>query len=268
MARSADEPGGSRSSTTRTKRKVRKHSERFLDELHNASRVTFVSHIHPDPDALGSMMGLAYLVETCLCKPTRITRDGPIGRAENRTMIDLLGLELEPVESLTWDPDEAIVMVDSQPKTGRHTGTDELPIAAVIDHHETPGQLKGVRFVDVRRNAGATCSLVAKYLKEQKANPPKVVATALLYGVETETAGYPREASAIDDEAMMYLYPLADKNILAQIRNARLPICHFETLLFALQNTFVYDRLIISWVNDLIQPDLAAEVCDFLIRFE
>ncbi len=268
MARSADDPGGSRSTAVTKKRRSRKHSDRFLDGLHDASRVTFVSHVHPDPDALGSMLGLAHLVETCLCKPTRLTRDGLVGRAENRAMIDLLGLELEPVESLKWDADEAVVMVDSQPKTGRHSFSDDVNISAVIDHHETPGGLKGVPFVDVRRNAGATCSLVAKYLKEQKVALPKEVATALMYGIETETSGYPREASAIDDEATLYLYPKADKDVLARMRNARLPLCHFETLLLGLQNTFVYDRLIISWVSELPQPDLAAEVCDFLIRFE
>src|SRR5438105_167658 len=121
MARSADDPGSSRSTAVTTKRRLRKHSDRFLDGLHDASRVTFVSHVHPDPDALGSMLGLAHLVETCLCKPTRITRDGPIGRAENRAMVETLGLELESVESIAWDPEEAVVMVDSQPKTGRHS---------------------------------------------------------------------------------------------------------------------------------------------------
>src|SRR5262249_11861287 len=35
-----------------------------------------------------------------------------------------------------------------------------------------------------------------------------------------------------------------------------------------LQSSFIYDRLIISWVNELPQPELAAEVVDFLIRFE
>jgi hypothetical protein len=39
-------------------------------------------------------------------------------------------------------------------------------------------------------------------------------------------------------------------------------------LLQALQSSFIYDRLIISWVNELPQPELAAEVVDFLIRFE
>ena len=39
-------------------------------------------------------------------------------------------------------------------------------------------------------------------------------------------------------------------------------------LLQALQSSFIYDRLIISWVNDLPQPEQAAEVVDFMIRFE
>src|SRR5437899_12281944 len=80
-----------------------RHSDRFLAGLENTSRVTFVSHVHPDPDSLGSMMGLAHLVESCLGKPTRLTRDGPISRAENKTMLDLLRLALLKVEDLTWD---------------------------------------------------------------------------------------------------------------------------------------------------------------------
>jgi nanoRNase/pAp phosphatase (c-di-AMP/oligoRNAs hydrolase) len=94
------------------------------------------------------------------------------------------------------------------------------------------------------------------------------VATALYYGIETEVSGYPREAGPLDDTALLHLYPLADKDRLARIRNARLPQSHFECILHALQSSFIYDRLIISWVNELPQPELAAEVVDFLIRFE
>src|SRR5260370_35010536 len=98
-----------------------RRSERFLDGLRDARSVTFITHVHPDPDGLGSMMGLAHLVETCLDKPTRLTRDGVISRAENRAMVELLDLELSPIDKLTWDdPGEAVVMFDSHPKTGRH----------------------------------------------------------------------------------------------------------------------------------------------------
>jgi nanoRNase/pAp phosphatase (c-di-AMP/oligoRNAs hydrolase) len=262
--RSAEDPGGNGALTTLTRRR----SDRFLAGLSEASRVTLVSHVHPDPDSLGSMLGLAHLVETCLHLPTRLTRDGLISRAENRTMVEELGLELVPIEDCGWQLDEAIIMVDSQPNTGRHTLDSELPLYAVIDHHETPGDLDDVPFVDVRRGLGATCSIVTSYLIEQGVTLPMPVATALLYGTEVELNGTPREASPLDDRALNLLYPLADKDMLARIRNARLPHSYFECILRALQSSFIYDRLIISWVDDLAEPELAAEVADFLIRYE
>src|SRR4051812_48129691 len=103
MARSADEPGGSkRPQATFAVSRPERFSDRFLAGLRSASRVTFVSHVQPDPDSLGSMLGLAHLVESCLCIPTRLTRDGLVSRAENRAMIDLLEVELEPIESVSW----------------------------------------------------------------------------------------------------------------------------------------------------------------------
>ena len=76
MARtSAVSDEGSCTASTSSRR-----SDRFLKGLEQASRVTFVSHVHPDPDSLGSMMGLSHLVESCLGIPTRLTRDGLISR--------------------------------------------------------------------------------------------------------------------------------------------------------------------------------------------
>lgn len=243
-------------------------SDRFLNGLRRYDRVVLVSHVHPDPDSLGSMLGLAHLVETRLDKPAILTRDGPISRAENRAMVDVLHLDLEPIEEVPWEDGDVVVMVDSQPKTGRHTCDAGAPLYAVIDHHETPGELRGVPFVDVRPNYGATCTVVTEYLADQRVRLSEKVATALLYGIETEVTGFPREASEEDDDALLTLYRAADKDLLAQIRNARLPHSHFECLLQALQSSFVYDRLIVSWVNPLPQPEQAAEVVDFVIRFE
>jgi nanoRNase/pAp phosphatase (c-di-AMP/oligoRNAs hydrolase) len=245
-----------------------RRSDQFLAGLEDTTGVTFISHVHADPDGLGSMLGLAHLVTTCLGKPVRLTRDGLISRAENRAMVDLLQIDLVSVEDVIHQEGEAVVMVDSQPNTGRHNVPPGTPLYAVIDHHDTPGELEDIPFVDVRRGLGATCSIVASYLMEQNIALPPRLATGLLYGIETELSGYPREASALDDSALLYLYPLADKDLLARIRNARLPQSYFECILQALQSSFIYDRLIISWVNELPQPELAAEVVDFLIRFE
>lgn len=252
----------------RNRQTYTRRSDRFLNWLEDSSSVLFVSHVHPDPDSLASMMGLAHLVEACLGKPTRLTRDGLISRAENRAMVKLLEIPLIPVDEVQSVAGEVMVMVDSQPNTGRHTCTLGLPLYAVIDHHDTPGELEDVPFVDVRAGLGAASTVVSTYLMEQEIALPPRLATALFYGIETELNGYPRNATALDDGALQYLYPLADKNLLARIKNARLPQSYFECILQALQSSFTYDRLIISWVNDLPQPELAAEVVDFLIRFE
>src|SRR6516165_106200 len=155
MGRRTAEATVSGSKLTLTRR-----SDRFLAGLSDAAAVTLVSHVQPDPDSLGSMMGLAHLIETVLDKPTRLTRDGLISRAENRAMVELLDIELVSLEDVVWRKRDALVMVDSQPNPGRHSLNPRLPLYAVIDHHDTPGIVHGVPFVDVREGLGATCSVV------------------------------------------------------------------------------------------------------------
>ena len=48
-----------------------RRSDRLLAGLADFKTVTLVSHVHPDPDSLGSMVGLAYLISSCLNKPRR-----------------------------------------------------------------------------------------------------------------------------------------------------------------------------------------------------
>jgi nanoRNase/pAp phosphatase (c-di-AMP/oligoRNAs hydrolase) len=263
MPRESAEIGGQ----TKTSSAVRR-SDRFLAGLSEFSGAIMVSHVHPDPDSLGSMIGLAHLIETCAGIPVQITQDGPICRAENRAMVETLDLNLTPIEKVQWSDHEAVVMVDSQPKTGRHSFNGEANIYAVIDHHQTPGDLDGIPFLDIRRGVGATCSLVTRYLLEQEIGIPEHVATCLFYGIETELSGYPREASVLDDTALQILYPLTDRDAIAKIKNAPLPETFYETLLHALQSSFIYDKLLISWINDLPNPELCSQCVEFLIRHE
>ena len=247
--------------------KTRK-SDRFLAELKTCDRVVFLSHVQPDPDSLGSMLGLAHLVRLRLGKPCLLTQDGLVSRCENRALVDLIPIDLEPLSALEKLPGDAFVMVDSQPGTGRHTTDHGRPMAAVIDHHVTPGNLQGVRYADIRPDFGATCTIVTRYLTEQAASIPASLATALYYGIETELSGYPREATPADDEALNLLFPLASKDLLAQIRNAQLPQSHFECMALALQNAVVCDRFLFTWIDPLRQPEQAAEIVDTLVRFD
>ncbi len=243
-------------------------SERFLSVLEPFDRVVLVSHVNPDPDALASMLGLEALISaTQPGKSVVMTVDGIVARAENQAMVDLLGMRLEPVGNVPIDQKTALVMVDSQPHTGRRASEAATPVA-VLDHHETPGKLEGVGFQDIRPNLGATSTMVTGYLLEQDQSVNKRLATALLYGIESETSGYPREACPADDGALVWLFPRADKDLLARIRHPRLPQNYFATFQHALSNAFLYRDVVVSYCGEVPQPDIIAELADFFIRFD
>ena len=138
----------------------------------------------------------------------------------------------------------------------------------VIDHHDTGGLLDGVLFHDIRASVGRTSTIVTNYLIEKGVAVSPKLATALLYGIESETTGYPREATPLDDTALIWLFPRADKDLLAQIRNPKLPQSHFATFQTALANAFLYDKLVFTWCGCVTQPDIVAEIADFFIRFD
>ncbi len=112
-------------------RRVR--SDRLLAVLEPFERVVAVSHVNPDPDSLASMLGIRELVESRLPgKPVILTVDGMIARAENRAMVELIPVPLTPVGSVAIDRETAVVMVDTQPRTGRRSSESAAP-HVVID---------------------------------------------------------------------------------------------------------------------------------------
>jgi nanoRNase/pAp phosphatase (c-di-AMP/oligoRNAs hydrolase) len=242
--------------------------ERLLSTLEPFQRVVLVSHVNPDPDSLASMLGIQALLESAQPgKPVILTVDGMIARSENRAMVELLPIPLVPVESVALTQETAVVMVDSQPHTGRRFSEAAMP-HVVVDHHDTGGLLAGVLFHDIRASMGATSTIVTNYLIERGVSVTPRLATALLYGIESETTGYPRESTPLDDSALIWLFPRADKDLLAHIRNPKLPQSHFATFQTALANAFIYDKLVVAWCGTVTQPDIIAEIADFFVRFD
>ena len=185
-------------------------SERFLATLAPYDRVVLVSHVNPDPDSLASMLGLRTLLEARQpAKTVVMTVDGMIARAENRAMVDLMPIPLTPIDQMVLTPEDAVVMVDSQPGTGRPRSESAVKPVAVLDHHETGGNAGRVSsFTDIRANLGATSTMVTGYLLEQDIGASTDrLATALIYGIDSEVSGYPRESGPLDDGALVWLYP-------------------------------------------------------------
>ena len=98
----------------------RNRSDRLLEVLAPFSRVVVVSHVNPDPDSLASMLGIEALVHAAQPgKPVILTVNGMIARSENRAMVELIPIRLVPVETVNIDAETAVVMVNTQPHTGR-----------------------------------------------------------------------------------------------------------------------------------------------------
>ncbi len=239
----------------------------LLRSLEGASRILLASHANPDPDALASMLGLKALLDHLTPGRTVLmVLEGMIARAENQSMVQLLQIPLTPLESLTVD-DSAVVLLDTQPRATMPPCRGVRP-RAVIDHHETPGQLADVAFVDIRPGIGATSTIILGYLRESGVPVDARLATALFYGIDSEISGYPREASPVDDEALEWLFSRCDRDLVAEIRNPRLPRSYFATFQYALANAFVYGDVIVCYCGHVPHPDIIAELSDFFIRFD
>jgi nanoRNase/pAp phosphatase (c-di-AMP/oligoRNAs hydrolase) len=139
----------------------------------------------------------------------------------------------------------------------------------IIDHHsDVRSDLDGVPFVDIRAACGATSTILTSYLRAAGLTPDERIATALFYGIKADTWGLARAAGEADVDAYLYLLPLSNTKILAQIEHAQVPLAYFQAFERALERTFIYDDVVVCSLGSMDWPDLAAEMADFLLRWE
>jgi len=67
---------------------------------------------------------------------------------------------------------------------------------------------------------------------------------------------------------MEALYPLANKRMLSQIQQGRVPAGYYQMLSTALLNTCLYDHCLICNIGEIDNPDMIGELADLLLRHE
>ena len=248
--------------------KVRR-STRLLNALAGYEQVLVVTHDNPDPDAIASGWALRWLIREKLAKNARLIGGGAIIRAENRHMVKLLNPPIELLEEVAANEHTAAVLVDCSSSMSNHLlCSSGLRPIAVIDHHQIRGARPRLAFRDIRPHVAASATIVASYLKEERLEPTGDLATALLYGIQTETQGSETHYSPLDRRMVTWLVKFADPGKLAEIENAPLPPEYFSDLVLALQSTFVYDEAAICFLPRVEGPETVGEVADLLIRCE
>lgn len=223
-------------------------------------------HTNPDPDALASALGIQAILQNRVGGRVPIAMGGMIGRAENRALVDHLQMRLTPIEDIAAHKTPIATLVDSQPKTGN---VPELPegteIVAVFDHHPLRRATKDVPFHDVRTDYGSTSTIVWEYLRAAEIEVPKRLATALFYGIKSDTHDLWRQVTPADEAAYIWLFTRVDRKLLARIENPTVPRSYFRHLQRALTKARVYGPVIVTDLERADHPELVAEVADLLL---
>lgn len=165
----------------------------------------------PDPDGMASALGVRTLLHRSEHNAPIISL-GEVTRAENQRMAELLDLQVVRVSEGELKAFRRVVAVDTQPAPA-----DSRTRYAVIDHHPVrPGYSADI--VDIRPGVGAAASMVTEYLRvnDEKRITPRL-ATALIYGIRTDTDVLRRGAAPLDVEAFAFLQGIADHDLLLRI---------------------------------------------------
>ena len=240
----------------------------LLNAVRGRRKPLIQTHNNPDPDALGSAVGMQALYKRYLNAEARIVFGGIVGRAENRAMLRLLRIEIVPAHKVDYDSCDLLTLVDAQPGMGHAPLPDGRVPEVVIDHHPPRQRPPGTLYWDVGRPLGATCTIVALMFLRNRIPLDTRVATALLYGIKSDTHDLGEGATPDDVEAFRELLVHADNNTLSRIENARVPPPYFAVFRRAIANALVYDFACVSHLGKIDNPDMVAEMADFLLRCE
>ena len=239
-----------------------------LARLRGRHALLIYMHDNPDPDALASAFGLKRLVEHALPIKATLVLGGIVGRAENRAMVETLGIPLVAAEALDPAAFDALAIVDSQPETGNNSLPPGRPVDVVIDHHPAREESAQVPWRDIRPELGATSTIIIEYLRALKVPLDTPLATALFYALRAETRDLGREATHAERVVYLFLFPLVDFHLLSRISQPKVPREHFAALDRALRSAQVRGDLVAVNMGSIAYPDLVAEVADLLLAWE
>jgi nanoRNase/pAp phosphatase (c-di-AMP/oligoRNAs hydrolase) len=240
--------------------------KRLATVLKGHPRVLILTHDYPDPDALAAGWALGELCRRKLRVPARLAYAGEIDRPENRAMVKLLGIPAHELSALDFARKQAVMLVDASPGGGNNPLDSADKVTAVLDNHygaSTRGL--GSR---LRRACGATATMAAELLMAARLRLTSKMATALYYGIKTDTQALGREATRADEAAYRWLFPQVDHRVLARIEHPRLPLYTYRMLNDALDGARYYGKAVVTAMGKLAGREGPASAVDLLVRLE
>ncbi len=218
--------------------------------------------IDPGPDAIASALALKRLLwrrlTSCVIVPIR-----PITRPQNQRMVQLLGIALSPLQNLNIEDFNHKALVDSQPSHHDLLGVYRYDV--IIDHHPRVPETRA-HLVDIRPEYGATSTIMTEYLREARIKPSLKLATALYYGIKTDTANFERPAIEADVRAFHYLFGFTRRPLVRRLEFAEFNIPMLGYFQQALNRFRIRHTRLYAFLGPVATPDILVILADFFLR--
>jgi nanoRNase/pAp phosphatase (c-di-AMP/oligoRNAs hydrolase) len=239
----------------------------FLAERRESlSPLLILTHDYPDPDALASAFALQYLAQTSFGIQSRIVYGGEIGRTENRVMAKRLRIPAHRLPPGLLKRSRNVALVDTQPDFDNNPFPRGRRATLVIDQHHSMVPVDAELAI-VDPECGATCAIVAQALLEQGTELTERVATALAYGILTDTQDFYRARRSDVIQTYLRILPHADMGDLALIQNPARTRRFFSTVAKGIREAALYGHLLVTHLGAVEAPDLVSQVAEFLVAY-
>lgn len=247
---------------------TKQETEKLLELVKGKRKVLIITHENPDPDGIAAAFGLKYIFRKAAGVSAIIGYSGIIGRAENRCMVKLLGIDMVSYDAISPRNYSVIAMVDCQP----YTGNVELPKGVsptiIIDHHPLRKSSLKAEYIDVRKDLGSASTIITQYIRQLGLPMDRKVATALFYGIKSDTRDLGRQTTDADTRACVFLFPYILQKKLSKIEHPKMPEAYFRELYSVLKNSVIYGDAVVAKVDVIKWPEMLGEFADELVQME
>lgn len=238
--------------------------ERIRSLFREKDKIHILLQHDPDPDAIGSALALRELLGRNRAT-TPIVTFGGVTRPENLAMIRLLEIQ---IDRITYDDlhqeGARLALVDVQPPYfEKPLGKVDL----VVDHHPKRAPFSA-RFADLRTPYGATSTIFTEYLRAAGMEPSQRLATALLYGIKSDTLFLERGSHIADLEAFTFLYHFANRAMITKMERPALPREDLEALGRALSRLQLADGVAVIHMGEIKREDVIPQMAEFCLQIE
>ncbi len=246
-----------------TYRKLNKLKKIF--ESISGKKLGIFTHDNPDPDSISSAYALKEIAKH-FDVDADILYYGEILHQKNRAMVNLLEIPMLRAEEVNLEKYAMFALVDSAGPGVNNSIPPDIEISIIIDHH--PAEKVAADYVDLRGDVGATATILTEYIKELKIVPSKTLATALFFGIKSETDEFKRNTRTADFIAAAFLYPFVDHEMIEKMEGPAISTETLDVLGTAIKNRQIYSSFLISFAGFINDRDALPQAADFLLRLE